>query len=87
MDLGAAYTEGMQIPGRVSNGVVVLEGGQSLPEGASVVVTVCNSEGSQEAKDLPLPFPIVRSKHPGSVKLTGDRIAELLEDDDLSSGR
>jgi hypothetical protein len=81
----AVYTSGMQIPGRVSNGVVILEGSFSLPEGTHVVVTV--PEVRRKAKDTPLPFPIVRSRHPGSVNLTNERIAELLEDEDLSSGR
>ena len=30
-------------------------------------------------------FPLVRSKHPGSVRLTADRIAELLEENDESA--
>ena len=31
-------------------------------------------------------FPLVRSKRPGSVRLTADRIAELLEEDDDAIG-
>jgi len=81
----------MGIPGRIQNGVVVLEGDQSLPEGVRVLVEVCErseSTGSDRGgEDAPFPFPIVRSKRPGSVKLTNDRIAELLEDEDLSAGR
>lgn len=73
----------MQIPGRIANGVVVLEGDYSLPEGAHVVVSLRNAD----AEDTPLPFPIVRSEQPGSLDLTYEKIAELLEDGDLSSGR
>jgi len=74
----------MRIPGRVSNGVVVLEGGQSLPEGAQVIVTfqVVESPGAPCAERIR--FPIVRSERPGSVKLTGEMVAEFLEDEDLS---
>ena len=31
----------MEIPGRVQNGVVVLENGTSLPDGTEVTVSVC----------------------------------------------
>jgi hypothetical protein len=32
----------MEIPGRVQNGVVVLENGSSLPDGTEVKVSVCD---------------------------------------------
>ena len=74
----------MRIPGRVSNGVVVLKGGQTLPEGAQVIVTfqVVDLPGAACAERIR--FPIVRSGHPGSVKLTGEMVAEFIQDEDLS---
>ena len=78
----------MRIPGRVSNGVVVLEGGQFLPEGAQVIVTLKHVESTEAPRaEEQVRFPIVRSQHPGSVKLTGQMVAEYLEDEDLSTGR
>jgi len=77
----------MRIPGRVSNGVVVLEGGQSLPESAQVIVTLQEVEAPEAACAQRFPFPIVRSKKPGSVNLTGEMIAEYLEDEDLAASR
>jgi hypothetical protein len=80
-----AYTYRMQVLGRVSNGVVILEGNRSLPEGTQVVVTVCPTDC--ETMGSPLPFPVVRSEQPSSLDLTNEKIAELLEDEDFSSGR
>jgi hypothetical protein len=74
----------MEIPGRIHNGVVVLEGSSELPEGAAVTVTypplrpVVNSCEKRRVQ-----FPLVRSANPGSVNLTNERIAELLNDEDV----
>jgi len=76
----------MEIRGRVHNGVVVLEGGNPLPEG-TVVTVLCpvslppEPPGSRRRVVLPL----VRSARPGSRPLTAERIAELLEDEAVSS--
>lgn len=77
----------MRIPGRVANGVVVLEGNQSLPEGAEVIVTFQDVESPEAPCAERIRFPIVRSEHPGTIKLTGEMIAEYLEDEDLSPRR
>jgi hypothetical protein len=76
----------MEILGRVHNGVVVLEGEAPLPEGTVVMVLYpapgpAESTGSRERVRLPL----LRSKRPGSLPLTAERVAELLEDDDISA--
>ncbi|MGO8900798.1 MAG: hypothetical protein ACLQU5_20965 [Isosphaeraceae bacterium] len=74
---------GMEIRGRVHNGVVVLEGELPLPEGTEVEVIV-SSGAAPETKPVGqqrIEFPFVRSKHPGSLRLTGQRAAELLEED------
>ena len=76
----------MRIPGRVQNGVVVLEGNATLPEGlaVSVIDRAAPLVAPVEPKKR-VEFPLVRSAKPGSLNLTGDRIAEILEEDDVSS--
>ncbi|HUY88607.1 MAG TPA: hypothetical protein VMV10_07730 [Pirellulales bacterium] len=71
----------MQIRGRIKNGVVILEGRPSLPEGAEVTVLFVDPSTAEKPK-VRVKFPLVRSKLPGSVRLTADRVAELLEEDD-----
>jgi len=76
----------MEIPGRVRSGVVVLEGGASLPEGAAVIVSCPDAvlaPASRPARRVEL--PLVLSKHPGSVLLTAERVAELLDEAHVSS--
>jgi hypothetical protein len=78
----------MVIPGRVENGVVVLEGGAKLPEGTAVTVL---SSGlriwRKPGKKKRVRFPLVRSKHPGTLDLDNDRIAEILDAEDVASFR
>lgn len=74
----------MNIPGTVHRGKVELDGGYSLPEGARVFVFV--AETSPGKSNNPVQFPLVRSKHPASLNLSNQRIAELLDDEDMSSG-
>ena len=75
----------MQIPGRVQNGVVILQSGTVLPEGAAVTVVypepaaVGPSVGKQRIQ-----VPLVRTGQPGSVKLTSERIAEILDEEDAA---
>jgi hypothetical protein len=78
----------MNIPGRVRNGVVVPEGGASLPEGASVAIVypVPSSESSSPRRKR-VQFPLVRSAQPGSIDLTNDRIAEILNEEDAAPRR
>jgi hypothetical protein len=71
----------MQIRGRVHNGVVVLEGSESLPEGTIVTVSYTNSPPTISPKSgHRVQFPLVRSDRPGSLDLTADCIAELWDD-------
>lgn len=78
----------MTIPGRVQNGVVILEGGPALPEGTPVSVTypALNSSKTIHQKRR-IQVPLVRSDRPGSVELTGERIAEILDKDDVAARR
>jgi hypothetical protein len=76
----------MTIPGRVQNGVVVLEGGSTLPDGTAVSVVPRASPVIRVARrQRPVVLPLIPSENPGSVDLTGERIAEILDQQDVSS--
>jgi hypothetical protein len=77
----------MNLSGRVHNGVIVLDGGATLPEGAVVVVSY-PPMGELRKSDVKrrVEFPLVRSTKPGSVHLTGERIAEILNEEDVPAG-
>lgn len=73
---------GMNIPGRVQNGVVVLEGEMTLPEGAAVFVCPRTAPVIHVAKhQTPVVLPLFVSDKPGTIDLTNDRIAEILDRD------
>ncbi len=76
----------MDVPGRVLNGVVVLEGGVSLPEGAAVRVS-CPVGPAIHISQIrkPVQLPLVKTGQPGTVGLTNERIAEILDEQDASS--
>ncbi len=75
----------MTVPGRVHNGVVVLEADSALPEGAIVTVTYTEvSARTANGKASRVYVPLVKTGHPGSVILTGDRIAQILDEDDAA---
>jgi len=78
----------MEIPGRIQNGVVVLEGAPALPEGAKVTVSyhgpTCVPPAVQKRR---IEVPLVRTGQPGSVILTGEQIAEILDEEDVSPRR
>jgi len=76
----------MDIPGRIQNGVVVLQTRNGLPEGAAVTVSLRSSpviRVSPIRKRVDLPF--VQSDQPGTLELTNDRIAEILEAEDVAA--
>jgi hypothetical protein len=76
----------MEIQGRVHHGVVVLEGEPELPEG--MVVTVSFPDPLHLEPPVPrrrVSLPLVPSDRPGSLHLTAERIAEILDDDDASA--
>jgi hypothetical protein len=75
----------MVVRGRVRNGVVALDGGPVLPEGADVIVSYpVPAESSPAAPRQRIQVPLVRSGQPGSVDLTGERIAEILDAEDAA---
>jgi hypothetical protein len=85
IDLPAPVIENrdMEIPGHIANGVVVFDGGPIPPEGTPVVVSCApNSTATTTAR---ITLPLIDSAHPASVNLTGRRVAELLEEGDVSS--
>lgn len=75
----------MVIPGRVQNGVVVLESGPALPEGAAVTITYpAVPQAKPAGANLRIQVPLVRTGEPGSAQLTNTRIAEILDQEDAS---
>jgi hypothetical protein len=77
----------MPLPGRVKNGVVQLEGGARLPEGTPVTVSWGARVRRKPGRKKRVKFPLVDSKHPGALHLTAERIAEILEQEDVFSFR
>lgn len=76
----------MEVAGRVQNGVVVFDRPMALPEGASVVVTYRETPVIHIAKNpRTVVLPIFDSGQPGTLDLTNDRIAEILDHEDASS--
>jgi hypothetical protein len=64
---------------------VVVEGGIALQEGA--IVTVVWAEPEPHDSCGGVQFPLVPNDRPGSLPLANERIAELLEDDDVLYAR
>ena len=74
----------MKLRGRIHDGKIVLDGRPVLPDGAVVIVEIRESEvGTCAAPEIQ--FPLFHSKNPGSLNLSNQRIAEILEDEELSS--
>jgi hypothetical protein len=74
----------MEIRGRIRNGVVVLEGGTVLPEGAAVTVSCDLAPASHKPrKKKSVQLPLVDSDPPGTFELTNQRIAEVLQEEDV----
>jgi hypothetical protein len=76
----------MVVIGRVQNGVVVLDGESALPEGAVVTVSYSESPAKQATVGKTrIQVPLVRTGRPGSVDLSGERVAEILDNEDAAS--
>ncbi len=77
---------GMEIRGRIRNGVVVLEGEPSLPEGTMVTVRSPDAPSTEPPENhRRVALPMVRSDRPGHRRLTAERVAGLLDEDDRSA--
>ena len=88
VDLGGKLCDnsGMGILGHVQNGVVVFDCPTALPEGAAVTVLLRAGPVIRVAKNQKqVEFPLVPSSAPGSVHLTNEMIAEILDEEDASS--
>jgi hypothetical protein len=75
----------METQGRVQNGVVVFDGPPKLPEGAIVTVIFPSTNAAAPPPKRQATFPLVPSDKPGSLQLSGDQVAEFLNDEDLSA--
>ena len=73
----------MVISGHVQNGVVVLDGGRTLPEGQHVFISVPPQPSASSTTRVTL--PLIPSQQPGLIDLTAERVAELLDEGDVSS--
>lgn len=75
----------MELLGQVDRGVIVPQGDAHLPEGAVVrIVYEPQAPAPSRKSGNPVTFPLVRSAKPGSLHLTSDLIAGILDEDDLS---
>jgi hypothetical protein len=82
--VGVADNSVMEISGHVQNGVVVFDGRVTLPEGAAVTVRLRSTPVIRVAKHQKrVEFPLVPSSAPGSIELTNERIAEILDEEDI----
>ncbi|MFZ1134721.1 MAG: hypothetical protein WAN69_07235, partial [Candidatus Korobacteraceae bacterium] len=76
----------MEIAGHVENGVVVLDDGAVLPEGAKVIVSELSTpDNGHSAEKKSAELPLVPGGQPGSVHLTNERIYQILHEDDLAA--
>jgi len=76
----------MTLPGHIQNGIVVLDGGMAFPEGTRVAVTqVPPLPPEPQPEKRRVEFPLVRSGIPGSVHLTNERSAEILEEEEIAA--
>ena len=79
----------MELFGYIQNGVVVLDEGTRLPEGTRVSVSPIPqiSPVSQPTETEivlePGKLPYVRGGIPGTCNLTNERIAQILEEEDI----
>lgn len=78
----------MELNGLVQNGVIVLTGGLSLPEGTPVTVSCSLEPASQPPREKKrVQLPLVRTGEPGTLHLTNERIAEIFDEEDVASSR
>jgi hypothetical protein len=77
----------MELPGRVCDGVVVLEDGSALPEGANVTVTYPVAAPGPTGPKKRIQVPLVHCKHPFPAPLTNERIGEILDEEDATPRR
>ena len=74
----------MVLTGRIENGSIVLDGNPSLPEGATVAVTLNPVTSVKPKEGRRVELPLVPSANPGSVAMTSERIAEIMDEEDAA---
>jgi hypothetical protein len=79
--------DGMELNGLVQNGVIVLSGGVTLPEGTPVTVTCGGDAPAAQSARRRIQVPLVHTGRPGSMNLNNDRIAEIFNEEDVASAR
>ena len=73
----------MVIAGHVQNGVVVLDGGAALPEGAVVAISYPSPETTQPVGGSGrIEVPLVHTGQPGSIRSDRKQIAEILDEEE-----
>jgi hypothetical protein len=78
----------MELNGFVQNGVIVLTGGATLPEGTPVRVSCSFESASSRAPEKKrVQLPLVRTGAPGTMNLSNERIAEIFDEEDVASAR
>jgi hypothetical protein len=75
----------MTLTGHIQNGVVVLDGGMTFPEGARVAVTLAPTSPEPQPEKRRVEFPLVRTGTPGTWNLTNEQIAKILEEEDIAA--
>jgi hypothetical protein len=74
----------MELLGKVDHGVIVPQGEAHLPEGVTVRIVYEPQAEPAKQPGYRVQFPLVESDKPGSVKLTSERIQEILDEDDMA---
>lgn len=78
----------MTLNGHIENGVVVLDGGGSFPEGTRVAVSpipsVCQPTETEIVLE-PGKLPYVRGGIPGTWNLTNEAIAQISEEEEIAA--
>ncbi len=66
---------------------MILQGRVSLPEGADVAVRYPASHSAKPVvAKRRIELPLIHCDQPGTVHLTGERIAEILDAEDAAAG-
>ena len=79
----------MELNGFVQNGVIVLTGGASLPEGTPVTIScgVDATTPSPQREKKRVQLPLVRCADPGTLHLTNAMIGEIFAEEEASASR
>ncbi len=77
----------MELNGFVQNGVIVLTGGASLPEGTPVTVSCGVEPVAPQREKKRVQLPLVRCAYPGNLHLTNAMIGEIFMEEDIEYAR